>query len=468
MAIKVDPKIKPKDLVSSMVRLFELSERKISALAQRWNPEHGAPVFTARGRYTTRGWTDWTQGFHYGSALLQFDATEDKRHYEWARQAIWRHMATHVSHTGVHDHGFNIISTFGQLRRIMMQGKIPANEAELAGYDLALKVSGAVQAARWTPIAHGEGFIYSFNGPHSLFIDTMRSLRSLAVAHQLGHVLMCERDQPVSLLHRLIQHAATTARYAVFYGTGRDAYDMRGRTAHESIFNVNDGYYRCPNSQQGYSAYSTWTRGLAWGLLGFAEQLEFMRTLSPQDCARFRSRATILALWLRAVRAMADFYLANTPVCGVPYWDTGAPNLHRITGYLDRPADPFNLWEPVDSSAAAIAAQGLIRLGRYLMSTGSKTPGLIYFQAGLTVARTLFQDPYLSFNERHEGLLLHTIYHRPNGWDYVSRGRRIPCGESAMWGDYHMMELALLLWREARGECYLTFFDYPHSTRPRS
>ena len=52
----------------------------------------------------------------------------------------------------------------------------------------------------WTPIADGGGFIYSFNGPHSLFVDTIRSLRALAVSHQLGHVLMGENDRRISLL----------------------------------------------------------------------------------------------------------------------------------------------------------------------------------------------------------------------------------------------------------------------------
>src|SRR5260370_14941779 len=100
----------------------------------------------------------------------------------------------------------------------MREGKIPRNEYENNFYELALKVSGAVQAARWTPVAEGGGYIYSFNGPHSLFVDTMRSLRSLAVAHQLGHVLMGERDQKICLLQRLIAHGQTTARYNIFYG----------------------------------------------------------------------------------------------------------------------------------------------------------------------------------------------------------------------------------------------------------
>ena len=109
-----------------------------------------------------------------------------------------------------------------------------------------------------------------------------RSLRSLAVAHQLGHVLMGEQDAKISLLDRLIDHARATATYAIYYGEGRDAYDIPGRTAHESIFNTKDGNYRCPNSQQGYSPFSTWTRGLAWAMLGFAEQLEWLATL-PAD-----------------------------------------------------------------------------------------------------------------------------------------------------------------------------------------
>src|SRR5207248_800401 len=73
-----------------------------------------------------------------------------------------------------------------------------------------------------------------------------------------------------------------------------------------------------------------------------------------------------IPLFLEAAHATADFYLANCCADGIPMWDTGAPNLFRLGDYLDEPSNPFNDWEPVDSSAAAIAAQGLLRLGRYL------------------------------------------------------------------------------------------------------
>ena len=52
--------------------------------------------------------------------------------------------------------------------------------------------------------------------------------------------------------------------------------------AHESIFNVNDGAYRCPNSQQGYSPFTTWTRGLAWIMCGYAELLEYVLSVIPE------------------------------------------------------------------------------------------------------------------------------------------------------------------------------------------
>ena len=457
MAIKIDNSLTAQKLRPRLERLFELSAGKILNLEKSWRPDQGAPVFTVHGRYTTRGWTEWTQGFQFGAALLQFDATGDRRFLELGRRRTVERMATHVSHVGVHDHGFNNISTYGNLWRLMRDGKIPSNPEENAGYELALKVSGAIQAARWTTLADGTGYVYSFNGPHSLFVDTIRSMRSLVVAHQLGHVLMGEQDRKISLLARAVTHALNTHRYCVYRGDGRDAYDVRGRTAHEAIFNLNSGVYRCPNSQQGYSAFSTWTRGLAWALTGFAEQLEYLRTIDDSELEPLGGRSGIEHSYRQSAIDTADFYLEHCCRDGIPIWDTGAPNLHRLRDYLSRDADPFNPWEPVDSSAAAIASQGLIRLGNYLIADGRRARGRRYLLAGLTVTRTLLEPPYLSTDSRHQGLLLHSVYHRPNGWDHIPKGQKIPNGESSMWGDYHLRELALLLLRDARGEKYLTF-----------
>jgi len=457
--IRIDRQRTTGDLLPAINRVFELSAQKIRSIEESWRPEDGSPVFTAAGVYKSRGWTEWTQGFQFGSPLLQFDATSDREFLELGRARTLERMAPHLTHTGVHDHGFNNVSTYGNLWRLAREGKFEADAWEMRFYALALRVTGAVQAHRWTPVGDG-GFIHSFNGAHSLFVDTIRTLRALALSYVLGHRLLEEQDVQVNLLDRLIQHARATAEYSIYFGRGRDAYDVRGRTAHESLFNAANGTYRGPSSQQGYSPFSTWTRGLAWAMLGFAEQLEFLQTIDASDIARFTKNEKMGSDPIyQAASATCDFYIDYAAAAdGVPYWDTGAPGLVPLGDWGSRPADPYNDHEPVDSSAAAIAAQGLLRFARVAAARGAD--GSRYEQAGLRILETLMDEtgPYLSRDAKHQGLLLHSIYHRPNGWDYVPPDSRVPRGESSMWGDYHLREAALLVKRMADGEPYYTFF----------
>src|SRR3954471_18926433 len=104
MPIKIDNGLTAKKLVPKINRLFELSAAKILNLQKTWNPSKGTPVFTIKGKYTSRGWTEWTQGFQFGSALLQFDATGEREFLQLGRKNTVASMATHVSHDGVHDH----------------------------------------------------------------------------------------------------------------------------------------------------------------------------------------------------------------------------------------------------------------------------------------------------------------------------------------------------------------------------
>jgi hypothetical protein len=464
--MQIDPTLRPTQLLKPIDRLFEIASKKVREIDRTWDPSRGTPVFTVNGRYTTRGWTEWTQGFVYGCAILAFDVTGEKSLLKLGRERTIQRMPPHITHMGVHDHGFNNISTFGNLRRLMREGKIPHNDWEMQYYELALKASGAVQAARWSGIRVDQpsplsansnqlGYIYSFNGPHSLFVDTMRTTRILGLAWQLGHRLMHENDRAADLLKRSVLHGLATNQFILFHGESSHTYDIPGRTAHEAIFNRNDGCFRCRSSQQGYSPFSTWTRGLAWAMLGFAEELEFFKTIPD---AKFKqsvglSKREVVRAYEQAAKETCAHYLNDCSAKdGIVYWDDGAPNLSRMGDWKNRDAHPFNDFEPVDSSASAIAAQGLIRLGRFLKDSH-------YTQAGLTIARRLLSDDYLSTSPKHQGLLLHSIYHRPNGWDHIPKGRKVPSGESSMWGDYHLLELALLIRRIARNEAYPMFFD---------
>lgn len=450
--------LRVEDLQPRLARAFELAPHKIRRLHDTWDASQGAPVFTVKGRYTTRAWTEWTQGFQYGCPLLVYDVTHDAAMFQLGRKQTIERMTPHLTHTGVHDHGFNTLSTYGNLLRFMREGRTVEGEGMRQFYELAIKTSGSVQAARWSRTHDGTGFIHSFNGPHSLFSDTIRSCRVLMVAHQLGHRLRGENDESISLLRRAYEHTLNTSRYNVYYGTGRDIYDTPGRVAHESIFNMKDGRYRCPSTQQGYSPFSTWTRGLAWIMLGSAELLECVAAMPASQFDEV-SRVDFLDVLEKMARATCDFYIANTPPDGVPYWDTGAPGLAHMPGHLDEPAEPDNPLEPVDSSAAAIAAQALLRFAEYLRR--EEGDGSRYLAAGLSTARTLLSSRYLSEDPDHDGLLLHSVYHRPKGWDYVPKDSEVPQGESSMWGDYHLLELAVYLHRRIAGEPYLTFFHGP-------
>src|SRR5262249_30609739 len=75
MPLKINHHLTANSLLPKINRLFDLSAEKILSLEKTWDASKGTPVFTVKGKYASRGWTEWTQGFQFGSALLQFDAT---------------------------------------------------------------------------------------------------------------------------------------------------------------------------------------------------------------------------------------------------------------------------------------------------------------------------------------------------------------------------------------------------------
>ena len=274
-----------------------------------------------------------------------------------------------------------------------------------------------------------------------------------------GHRLQTEHDERINLLHRALHHLRATADYSVFYGEGRDIYDLRGRTAHECVFNTKDGHYRCPNSQQGYTGFF------------------YLDTRPGLGDVRLRRGARVLQHpERRGLRGLGQpsgsrrLYAAGRP--GPPAtstWNTRPPTAFRTgtpeprsctgwaTTWIGR-RTPTTTTSPSIARRRPSGRQGLVRLGRYLQERGEEEAGKKYFQAGLTVLDTLLDEPYLSTDEDHQGLILHSIYHHPNGWDYVPEGSKVPYGESSMWGDYHAREAALLMQRLANDAPYYTFF----------
>src|SRR5690349_19759235 len=98
--LKIRFDLQPSSLEEKIHNLFHLSAAKIRNVEGTWNASLGSPVFTVKGRYTSRGWTEWTQGFQFGSAILQFDATGETEFLDIGRSGTIAHMGTHVSNFG--------------------------------------------------------------------------------------------------------------------------------------------------------------------------------------------------------------------------------------------------------------------------------------------------------------------------------------------------------------------------------
>ena len=204
---------------------------------------------------------------------------------EWGVGRTIERMLPHVTHTGVHDHGFNNLSTYGNLLRLLGEGRLDNDPWQRRTYENAIAVSGAVQAARWSNHLRSGLHLLVQRSPLAVHRHDANTAHSGSGA-STGHALMGENDVEVNLLGRSIQHGLATSKYIVFHGDSPHTYDVRGRTAHEGTFNRNDGNFRARSTQQGYSPFSTWTRGLAWGMLGYAEELEFFQTVEADEFER--------------------------------------------------------------------------------------------------------------------------------------------------------------------------------------
>ena len=162
--MQINHELKPESLAGKIDRLWSYSDAKIRNMTSSLKNSKGSPVVTVNGKYEPRSWTDWTQGFQFGSELFQFNASGDSYFLDLAIENIKTKMTAHVSHFGVHDHGFNNLSTYGSLLRMLNEGKVREDTWLKEYCTFALKLSASVQAQRWTSIPGG-GFIYSFNGP---------------------------------------------------------------------------------------------------------------------------------------------------------------------------------------------------------------------------------------------------------------------------------------------------------------
>ncbi len=326
------------------------------------------------GRWRTVGPEDWTSGFFPGCLWLMFEATGADRWRAWAR-AWTEGLAGQGANAGTHDLGFMIFTSFGAGHRLT---------GDPAYRDVVLGAARAL-ASRYSPKV---GAIRAWDwGPwrYPVIVDTMMNLELLFWAARNGG--------GAGWRALAAAHARTTL-----------AAHMRadGGLYHLVDYDPESGAIRAKGTYQGRADGSVWARGQAWGLYGFA----------------LAYRETREARFLAAARRAADHYLARLPPDHVPYWDfdaAGTPGAER------------------DSSAAAIAASGLLALASLAGEHGRG-----YREAAARTLRTLSSRRYLAPGAGSRGLLLHGVGHRP-------ANREVDV--SLIYGDYYFLEALLRLRR---------------------
>jgi len=176
---------------------------------------------------------------------------------------------------------------------------------------------------------------------------------------------------PPSLANRARNHALTTAR---------DFVRPDGSTYHIVYYDAETGAVLRRGQASGYDDDSTWARGQAWAILGFSAA--YRETGDPE--------------LLDAARAVSDWYLANLPADLVPYWDFGDPAIPDA---------------PRDSSAAAIAASGLVDLALVDPDPERRSA---YEAAATAILESLMSPAYTS-RRGDPSVLLHGTYLRSAG-----------------------------------------------------
>ena len=375
------------------------AEVQLEQHAHRTGPTRFTCYTDTSGKWEGRGLNAWCCGFSAGLMWMMYSHTGDEKWADYGRD--WNDSIRPRATASDNDTGFQVFNAFGYALRYASDA---LTEEEVRDYNGVIHwANHTFTTQRYN--AHVGGFrtwpprlFKPYEGEFEINSDMVMNLElPIYVAGETGDM---------ELIDKVARHAETTWQHTVFKdgdaqweSPESDGYVPRKHGSHWHVvgFNPETGTVIDKRQEQGARAESTWSRGQAWLVYGYA----------------MLYRYTGYEINLERAEVAFDYYMAALKAQSkdhIPYSD------------FDAPVDELN---PLDTSAAAVVASAAIEL--YQFTQDEK-----YLDAAKNMLDDLTSPPYLATDTSYESILT------GGSWRYDAHEE-----VGAIFGDFYLVEAML-------------------------
>ena len=390
---------------------IKLLQSEIDRTAEKWAPvisasdpksfgAHNGEGFFSEADDQTGDWRQqkgffWTGSFWTGELWAMYERTHDPKYRNWAELWTSRLLGHELEQN--HDTGFLYYYSSVAGYKLTHNPKLRESALRAAGHlqDLFNPVTQLIPA--WQA------------GGDDTIIDCMMNLQLLWWASDESGD---GKWRDIGLKHALrtaewfVRDDGSTVQ-SVHYnpGDGREHFELHGGGKEVTLPNhAPPGQRVFEHTHQGYAWNTTWSRGEAWALYGFATA--YRETHDPR--------------MLATAEKIAQYVLAELPEDGVPWYDFN---------------DEGVLYRNRDSSAAAIIAGGLLRLSQ---AEPDQQKAATYMRECERITHTLidrYLTPSFAGDSGPPGILRHGSSTHPND-------------SALIYGQYYLLETLIALDRK--------------------